>query len=162
MMRNTRTCFSRFLIGAASLIAASTAALAGEQVLEFKLVTKLLDPKIVQAANIDGQTMSTSNAFGVAFFKDGRVAAKEFVVSSDLRKGSGPIRGYSTYTFDDGSSITASFTGEFKEGLAHGVYTILSGTGTYANATGTGTFDGIPAGFKGASLYNGKFDVKTP
>jgi hypothetical protein len=60
-MRNSRTCFSKFLIGAASLIAASTAALAGEQVLEFKLVTKLIDPKIVQAANIDGQTMTTSN-----------------------------------------------------------------------------------------------------
>jgi hypothetical protein len=160
-MRNSRTYFSSFLIGAASLIAASTAPLAGEQVLEFKLVTKLID-RIVQAANIDGQTMTTSNAFGVAFFKDGRVAAKEFVVSSDLRKGSGPVRGYSTYTFDDGSSITASFTGEFKEGRAHGVYTILSGTGTYANASGTGSFDGIPAGFKGASLYNGKFDVKTP
>ena len=69
--------------------------------------------------------MMTSNAFGVAFFKDGRVAAKEFVVSSDLRKGSGPIRGYSTYTFDDGSSITASFTGEFKEGQAHGIYTMF-------------------------------------
>jgi hypothetical protein len=152
----------RTLIGGAGFLAASTFAVAGEQVLEFKLVTKLLDPKVVQAANIDGQTMSTSNAFGVAFFKDGRVAAKEFVVSSDLRKGSGPIRGYSTYMFDDGSSITASFTGEFKEGLAHGVYTILSGTGVYANATGTGSFDGVPAGFKGANLYNGKFDIKTP
>ena len=115
-MRDSRTCFSRFLIGAVSLIAASTAALAGEQVLEFKLVTKLIDPKIVQAANIDGQTMSTSNAFGVAFFKDGRVAAKEFVVSSDLRKGSGPIRGYSTYTFDDGSSITAVSPGNTRRG----------------------------------------------
>ena len=59
-MRNSQTCFSRFLIAAASLIAASTAALAGEQVLEFKLVTKAIDPKIVQASNIEGQTMSTS------------------------------------------------------------------------------------------------------
>jgi hypothetical protein len=152
----------RTLIGGAGLLAASTFAFAGEQVLEFKLVTKLLDPKVVQAANIDGQTMSTGNAFGVAFFKDGRVAAKDFIVSSDLRKGSGPIRGYSTYTFENGSSITASFTGEFKEGRAHGVYTIVSGTGSYANATGTGSFDGIPAGFKGANLYDGKFDIKTP
>ena len=55
-MRNSRHS-SKFLIGAASLIAASSAALAGEEVLEFKLVTKMIDPKIVQAANIDGQTM---------------------------------------------------------------------------------------------------------
>ena len=150
------------LIGAAAVVATSSIAFAGEQKLEFKLVTKLLDPTIVQAANIDGQTMMTSKAFGVAFFKDGRVAAKDFIVSSELRKGSGPVRGYSTYTFDDGSSITASFVGEFKDGRAHGDYTILSGTGIYANATGTGTFDNVPAGFKGANLYNGTFDVKTP
>lgn len=150
------------LIGAAALVATSSIALAGEQHLEFKLVTKQLEPKILEAANIEGQTIMASKSFGVAFFKDGRVAAKDFIVSAELLKGSGPVRGYSTYTFDDGSSITASFVGEFKDGRAHGDYTILSGTGVYANATGTGSFDGVPAGFKGASLYDGKFDVKTP
>jgi hypothetical protein len=150
------------LIGAAAVVATSSIAFAGEQKLEFKLVIKLLDPTIVEAANIDGQKMMTSKAFGVAFFKDGRVAAKDFIVSSETRNGSGPVRGYSTYTFDDGSSITASFVGEYKDGRATGKYTILSGTGTYEKATGTGTFDNVPAGFKGANLYNGTFDVKTP
>ena len=151
------------LIGATAVVATSSIAFAGEQKLEFKLVTKLIDPTIVEAANVDGQKMLTSKAFGVAYFKDGRVAAKDFIVSSELRNGSGPGRGYSTYTFfDDGSSITASFVAEYKNGRAHGTYTILSGTGIYENATGTGTFDNIPSGFKGANLYNGTFDVKTP
>jgi hypothetical protein len=150
------------LIGAAAVVATSSIAFAGEQKLEFKLVTFRIDPTVLEAANIDGQTITASKAFGVAYFKDGRVAVKNYIFSTELLKGSGPLRGYSTYTFDEGSTITASFTGEVTEGLSHGLYTILSGTGTYANATGTGSFDGVRAGFKGALLFNGKFDVKTP
>ena len=106
--------------------------------------------------------MIASKAVGVAFFKDGRVASKDFIITADFRNGSGPFKGYSTYTFEDGSTITASFTGERKPGEAHGIYTIVSGTGTYADATGTGSFDSVPTKFKDAILYNGKFDVKTP
>jgi hypothetical protein len=143
--------------GATALLATSTIAFAGEQVLEFKLVTRLVNPTtVVEAANIEGQTMIASKAVGVAYFKDGRVASKDFIITLDLRNGSGPYKGYSTYT------ITASFTGERKAGESHGTYTIVSGTGTYANATGTGSFDSVPTKFKDATLYDGKFDVKTP
>jgi hypothetical protein len=149
------------LIGAAALLTSSVA-FAGEQHLEFKLVTRWVNPTVVEAPNIEGQTMSASKAVGVAYFKDGRVASKDFIVTADLHNGSGPLKGYSTYTFEDGSTITASFTGERKAGEVHGIYTIVSGTGTYADATGTGSFDSVPTKFKDAILYNGKFDVKTP
>ena len=157
-----RSSFALILLSGAALFATSSVASAGEQVLEFKLVATPVDVKAVEAPNMEGQSLSAGTYFGVAYFKDGRIAIKNFISSTDVRKGSGPVRGYSTYTFEDGSSITASYTGEIKSGVRSGTYTIVSGTGAFANASGTGTFDGIPAAFKGAALFNGKFIVKTP
>ena len=149
-----------FLSGVILAVAASTA-VAGERVLEFKLVTKPIDLKVIEAANVEGQTVVSGKFFGVAVFNDGRIGVKEFVNTSDLLKGSGPFFGYSTYTFEEGS-ITARYTGSAKDGKSTGEYTILSGTGAYANATGTGGFESAQAGFKGAGLYDGRFIVKTP
>jgi len=157
-----RNYLALMLLSMTTCISASSVASAGEQTLEFKLVTAPVDVKVVQAANIEGQTMSAGQYFGVAYFKDGRIAIKNFISAADTLNGSGPIRGYSTYTFDDGSSITASYTGEIKAGVRTGTYTIISGTGAFAQASGTGTFDGVASPFKGAYLYNGKFVVKTP
>jgi hypothetical protein len=78
------------LIGAAAVVATSSIAFAGEQKLEFKLVTFRIDPTVLEAANIDGQTITASKAFGVAYFKDGRVAVKNYIFSTEILKGSGP------------------------------------------------------------------------
>jgi hypothetical protein len=150
------------LIGAAAVVATSSIGFAGEQKLEFKLVTKPIDAKVTEIANVEGQTVVSGKYFGVAV-KDGRIGVKEFVSNYDLLKGSGPFYGYSTYTFEDGS-ITARYTGSIKDGKAKGEYTILSGTGTYANATGTGTIESAPNPFKdkGVNLLDITLLIKAP
>ena len=112
--------FFRFLIGLAALFAASAAAFAGEQVIEFRYVIHPLEVKTFEAPNIEGQTMVMGKVFGVVAFKDGRVGTKDFIYQAELLNGDGPIHGFSTYRFEDGSSITASFAGEIKGGQRHG------------------------------------------
>ena len=138
-------------------------ALAAEHNLEFKLVVMPVEVKSFDIANVEGQNVSLMKMAGVAFFKDGRVASKNFVFNVDYNKGSGPFFGYSTYQFEDGSSLTARFAGTQRAGQPiHGEYTVLSGTGAYAGAKGTGTFDAAPHKLTGASLLNGKFAITTP
>jgi hypothetical protein len=137
------------------------AAHAAEKTLEFQLVTKYLDPRTLDAPNVEDQTITQSKAFGVAVFKDGRIGTKDYIVANDKHKDAGTAFGYSTYTFDDGS-VTARFTGTFGPQGTHGEYKILSGTGAYAGATGSGTFDSVPNPFKNIGLYKVKLQVVTP
>lgn len=139
------------------------AANAAEHALDFKLVVRAIEVKSLDAPNIEGQSVTLMRMHGVAFFKDGRVASKEFIFSTDYNKGTGPFFGYSTYQFEDGSSITARFAGTMRAGQpAHGDYTVVSGTGAYAGAKGTGSYDSVPSKLTGAFLLNGKFAITTP
>ena len=129
----------------------------------FKLVVKPIDTKVLEVKEVDGQRVVLSKIFGVAIFTNGKIAVKDYISSSNTNKGNGPFFGYSTYTFEDGSSITARYAGTLSAGQpVRGEYTILSGTGVYAGATGTGNFQSTPSKFPEASLYTGKLDITTP
>jgi hypothetical protein len=155
--------FARILLGVLSVAAISNAARAGDERLEYKLITMGVDTKVSPASNIDGRILVSGKYFGVAFYKDGRIAVKDFVGEADLLKGIGIFRGYSTYTFQDGASLTLSYVAESKPTGFHGDYTVISGTGAYANATGSGVFDSVPTKWTdGATLFNATIDVHTP
>jgi len=152
-----------FLASGLATSASALPAQAGEQTLEFTLVTHLIDFKDLKAPNVEGRSLFSANAFGVAFFKDGRVATKDFVSEGEFANGESHERGLSTYSFTDGSTLSLSYAGEFKDGRYHGDYTVLSGTGIYANATGDGVFDNQPTKWKSSAfLFSVKLNVKTP
>ncbi len=154
---------SRIALVLASLAGTYQPTYAADQVLEFKLVTRNIDAKMHEAKNVEGQSIGVAKAYGVAYFKDGRIASKDIVYSWDQSKGAGPLSGYSTYTFEDGSTITARFAGNARApGQFRGDYTVLSGTGSFAGVKGTGSFESTPAKFPEASLMNGKFSLSMP
>ena len=43
-----------------------------------------------------------------------------------------------------------------------GEYVVLSGTGTFAGAKGTGAFDAVTHKLSGGNLFNGKLTITTP
>ena len=145
------------------LFCLSSAGYTAEQVMKFQLVTRGLDVKTEKIAEIEGTAVSMGRYAGTAIFEDGRIANKEFTFSFDFNKGSGPFFGYSTYTFTDGSSLTMRFSGVATAGqpLA-GDYNILSGTGSFAGATGTGNFVGVKDPWEKANFYKGSLNVTTP
>lgn len=136
---------------------------AGEQELAFQLVTRPIDVKTEKIAEIDGQAVSTGRYAGTAVFADGRIANKEFTFSFDFRKGAGPFYGYSTYMFVDGSSLVMRFEGILESGKSmRGQYTVLSGSGIYQGATGSGYFEKVDEPWEKANLYKGVLKISTP
>ena len=141
----------------ACLAAGSVAA--EEQTLKFRLVTKQLSGSFMEVANVEGRTVSAGQYVGVAVFEDGRIAYKDFVLMIDGGKEEGSYSGYSTYTFQNGDSLTLRFTGGWSPDGEGGDYKFLSGTGAFKGASGTGRFDALKEPWDGANLYEGSFTL---
>jgi len=153
----------RALLLSSAVVSAPALCQAGEQELAFQLVTRAMDVKTEKIAEIDGQAVSTGRYAGTAVFADGRIANKEFTFSFDFRKGAGPFYGYSTYTFVDGSSLVMRFQGTLEAGKSmRGQYTVLSGTGIYQGASGSGYFEKVDDPWEKANLYKGGLKISTP
>jgi len=144
-------------VAAACLAAGSVAA--EEQTLKFRLLTKKVSGAVMEVANVDGRTVGAGEYVGVAVFEDGRIAYKEFVSMMDAGKAEGSYSGYSTYTFQNGDSLTLKFIGGWGQKRNGGDYEVLSGTGAFKGASGTGRFDALKEPWDGANLYEGSFTL---
>ncbi len=79
---------------------------------------------------------------------DGEPVGVEMLGNVDYVQGSGPLFGFVTFSFADGSTLGAQFEGT-ATGTANGDETsfattlgVIGGTGRYVSATGAGTFTG--------------------
>ena len=138
----------------ALLVGSNVMAVAADLTLKLKLVAFYVGEK-------DGEY----HFVGTTVAPDGTIGTKDF---SDKEDQNGKGTGHSTYYFPDGS-IVANYstvvTGADTGGHVVGKYHIISGTGVYQGATGTGSFEGDwgdKSPLKGAGLYNVELDVKTP
>ena len=160
-MRSNSVISSSFV--ALALMASPETAFAEEMRLSFKLVVSPMEMNTIEPANLEGMMVGLGKYTGVAYFDDGRIASKDFLFNFDYEKGAGPFFGYSTYTFDDGSMITARFDGVNDPSKPlHGDYTVLAGTGVFEGASGSGTFDAVDNPWEGANLLDGEFVLTMP
>lgn len=145
-------------IVAACLTAGSVAA--EEQTLNFRLVTKKISGAVVPVVNVEGRSLSAGHYAGVAVFEDGRIAYKDFAIMMDNGNKEGSYSGYSTYTFQNGDSLTLKFTGGWGGERNGGDYEVLSGTGAFEGASGSGRFDALKEPWADANLFDGQFVLK--
>lgn len=136
-----------------------SSAMAEEQTLRFKLVTHKVSGPWLQAANVEGHGVGAGEYVGMATFEDGRIAFKEFILVNDGSDVEGTYSGYSTYTFQGGDSLTLRFTGSWGPEGDGGDYEVLSGTGAFKGATGTGRFDAVEEAWESANLYDGSWKL---
>ena len=147
---------------------AAVGAQAAEETMKYRLITHRLDMTVVPASQAEGHILGVGTLRGVAVFEDGRLADKLYTVTFDYTNGEGDFHGYSTYTFLDGSTVSASFEGQSEAGddgrVIRGTYKDMTGTGEFEGVSGTGEFvsqPGIPWE-KGATLYDAQWTLDMP
>jgi hypothetical protein len=113
---------SKFL-AVAFLVFAASPSVAAEKTLNMKLISFYVGEKDGVFHNV-----------GATILPNGTTGTKDYYVTP---KADGTFEGKSTYYFDNGSSIQATFTGRnVEKNHSAGTYVIAGGTGDYKDAKG--------------------------
>jgi hypothetical protein len=102
------------IVLAVATLTIGTVSVAQEQTLKGRLVVTQPTGTSTALPSYGGHTFNANKYSGVAVFEDGRVAYKQYIESSDDTEAGGDFKGYSIYTFQNGDSLTMSYTGGWK------------------------------------------------
>ena len=119
---------------------------AGAETMSLKLVSMVETRETVQISGLEGVVIGVLDRKGLSVFENGDIAIMSCRGTFDTKKG---FQGYSSLTFDDGSTIVLAWKGPTSY-VPGGKFLEYSGTFEYAK--GTGRFEGI----KGSGTFTGK------
>jgi hypothetical protein len=122
---------------------------AGAETMNFRLVSMVEKVEMVKVSDIEGVVIGVMDRKGLSMFENGDIATTACRGTFDTKKG---FQGYSSLTFEDGSTMVLSWKGPTSSVPPGGKFGGFSAAFEYAN--GTGRFEGI----KG----NGTFFEKKP
>jgi hypothetical protein len=111
---------------------------AGAETMNFKLVSMVEKLEMVKVSDIEGVFIGVLDRKGLSMFENGDIATTACRGTFDTKKG---FQGYSSLTFEDGSTIVLSWkgpTGRFPSDGKFGGF-----TGAFEYAKGSGRFEGI-------------------
>lgn len=108
------------------------------EAMNFKLISMVEKLETVQVSGVKKVVLGVLDRKGLSVFENGEIATTECRSIFDTAKG---FQGYSTLTFEDGSTIVVSWSGAIAKpspGSAYREY-----TAPFEYVTGTGRFKGI-------------------
>lgn len=139
-------CIGFFLIVALILV---PAAQAGKKTMKYKLTGPITRLEVIPVPDVKGHAIGVLERRGLAIYENGEVAAYHTRATFDAIKGKGgSFKGYSLYTFSDGSTIMSKYQGTTT---MSGGKKLIKGTGK--NFKGTGRYEGI----KGTVSFSGAY-----
>lgn len=117
---------------------------AGEETMNFKLVSMVEKVEMVQVSGIEGVVIGVMDRKGLSMFENGDIATTACRGTFDTKKG---FQGYSSLAFADGSTMVLSWKGPTSRvppggqlGGFSAAFEYAEGTGRFKGIKGSGTF----------------------
>jgi hypothetical protein len=112
-----------------------------DETLKLRTVQHPASNQTLQVSDANGHALSLYRLVGITFLADGTTGASQVFGTSDTVNGVGPVNGHQVVTFNDGSELWLTYTGQLSPGKRGGIFTVAGGKGRYAGAKGDGPWE---------------------